>query len=350
METLCLICLSNDRKLFFISTPLAGIMRMILPEIEVSKLCWECLASLKHLLKLRKRALNSKQILDIHFKVNNPPMLQSSSNLGTCYIFTFSLGDHFIEENKFTKNIESKLSGNTELKNNTEGKGIDLGLSKNTLVKDNKSVKKSKSIVKSRKKKKVRSQKKVISNKEYSCSECKEKFESRGKYEYHRQKHRGRVKCLECNRDFSSRSSLSTHNTIVHSTTPTDNIFRHYCQPCDKFFKTSCSYNKHIRISSRHIDPQLLRYCCPTCGKGFLTCEERDRHNEMIHLQKNRLQCTRCPRKYCSVRALRCHMRRHIGGITKRDYMCEICGIGFKTSQVLKGHQKVHEKVKSQEK
>lgn len=69
MESLCLVCLSNDRKLFRMSTQLAAIMDMILPEIKISKLCWECLASLKHLLKLRKRALHAKEILDKHFKV-----------------------------------------------------------------------------------------------------------------------------------------------------------------------------------------------------------------------------------------------------------------------------------------
>lgn len=99
--------------------------------------------------------------------------------MGSCYIFTFSLGDNQIIEETNVAKKELKLPGNTDLQINKELGKSDLGLSKNVSdreLKNKVSVDTLKNSVKSTKRK-VRSKKKRVPNKQYNCRECKEKFE-----------------------------------------------------------------------------------------------------------------------------------------------------------------------------
>ncbi|CAK1592385.1 unnamed protein product, partial [Parnassius mnemosyne] len=94
LETLCIVCLCSNRKMFEIPLPLHNITKMILPELEISRLCWECLASLKHSYKLRRKALNAKQLLDkVAEECTLDVSLQSKTDLGTSYIFAVSICD-----------------------------------------------------------------------------------------------------------------------------------------------------------------------------------------------------------------------------------------------------------------
>ncbi|CAK1592388.1 unnamed protein product [Parnassius mnemosyne] len=339
---------------------------MILPELEISRLCWECLASLKHSYKLRRKALNAKQLLDkVAEECTLDVSLQSKTDLGTSYIFAVSICDDDrinTEETRVTNTnlLDKESSPKTYnikiLKEDKEfcendltqafkrSSSFNVNNIRNSILLENgeaKNLKRSKQM-----KLKTKRKKKITPFKQYTCSECKVTFESRGKYEYHRQKHRGRVQCSICSRDFSSRSALTAHRSVVHTAHPqSDDGFRHYCKPCAKFFKTSCSYRKHLRTSIRHINPESLRFSCQVCAKRFVRCKERDEHHERVHLQRNRLQCARCPRRYCSQRALRSHERtRHTAAVVKKDFVCEICGVSFKTAQILKGHQRIHTK------
>ncbi|CAG4995308.1 unnamed protein product [Parnassius apollo] len=343
---------------------------MILPELEIPRLCWECLACLKHLYMLRRKALNAKEILDkLAEGCTLDVSLQSKTDLGTSYIFAVSICDDninnieetevtntnlFLDKGSTPKNYDiKKFKEDKEFYENdlTQAFKRSSSINVNT-IRDSKLLEKAetKNLKKSKQKKiKAKRKKKITSYKHYTCSECKVTFESRGKYEYHRQKHRGRVQCSICSRDFSSRSALTTHRSVVHTAaSQSDDGFRNYCKPCAKFFKTSCSYRKHLRTSVRHINPESLRFSCQACDKRFVRSKERDEHHERVHLKRNRLQCVRCSRQYCSVRALRSHVRtRHTATVAKRDFVCEICGVSFKTAQVLKGHQRIHTKEKA---
>ncbi|XP_068627253.1 zinc finger protein 771-like [Battus philenor] len=353
MENICVICISNDRKLCQIPKTMAGLIKKVIPEMDISELCWECMASLKHLYRLRKKALNSKEILDKYLDVTKYP-LRSKTNLGTSYIFTISLcGDVSDTQDPLLTKTE-ELPGNTIPKVNQKLEESNSNKSKDSVTNKNcgnkckpdkeegrNKFKKLKRVIKNKKK----SKKSSALSKKYTCCDCNETFESRGKYEYHRQKHRGRVKCPRCGRDFSSRSSLMAHNSVAHSTAPRDDSYRHYCQLCEKFFKTDCSFRKHIRCSSRHLDPDSLMHACPACNKRFQGAEQCRLHHERVHLRLNRLQCERCCRQYCSSRALRAHERhRHSSGSAPRRFICEVCAAAFKTAQVLKGHQRIHAK------
>lgn len=334
----CPTCLSKNRKLQKLSNDQSLILEKILPEFEFknnAKLCWECIAIVLKILTFYNRAKSAEILLQNYYKCKSTSDLISKSQLRISKVNELSIN---IDT---TASLEEELISNLELNNDNEI------ATEGTKVIKNKRIRRDKD--------------------NYKCTVCDKLFETRGTYEYHRQKHKRRPECKKCNLTFISKTLLWSHNNIVHKQVKRyacsickriffteigyqTHLANHsagqsvyYCKPCDKFYKTNSSYLKHKRTSVKHYDPKSWKFDCSTCNRKFQTELQRKEHNDVVHLNIKKFNCKFCLKKYSSSRSLNYHIKiKHKHVELPKNQMCHICGKAFKSSQILSIHTRTH--------
>ncbi|CAG9790465.1 unnamed protein product [Diatraea saccharalis] len=222
-----------------------------------------------------------------------------------------------------------------------------------------------------------------ISLKEYSCEICGKVSNSIDTHRYHKDTHKARVQCTECDKTFTHRAGLMNHRLSVHELnnkfpcTICDKVFRWktslkrhiekhdvkdksstaaYCATCGVTFSSVCSYQRHMRNSLRHVTPEqlsfmwvvlkflrlhvVLRYVCDHCKRRFADKTKLRDHIEEKHLHKT-YQCHICLKPSKN----RVGLDQHIRNIHKgrpNNKMCHHCGKGFPTRLQLESHIRTH--------
>lgn len=129
--------------------------------------------------------------------------------------------------------------------------------------------------------------------------------------------------CKTCPLKFSTKSSLSSHQTIHKNIVNT-------CEFCSKTFLRRDSFKEHLLI---HSDVRLK---CSFCDKVFVQRSNLVRH-ERIHLNEKPYLCSYCKKAFSDKGACTSHEKVH----TKEESSnCEVCGKHFARKQKLKYHMR----------
>ncbi|KAJ8704921.1 hypothetical protein PYW08_012241 [Mythimna loreyi] len=207
-----------------------------------------------------------------------------------------------------------------------------------------------------------------ISLKEYKCNLCGKISNSIDTHRYHRDTHKARVQCTECDKTFRHRAGLMNHRLAVHEyqnsfpCTICDKVFRWktslkrhlekhevkgksstgaaYCSMCNVSFASIFSYQRHLKNSLKHVTQDQLKFICDHCNKRFADKTKLRDHIEEKHLHKT-YQCQICLKPSKN----RVGLDQHIRNVHKgrpNNKMCHHCGKGFPTKVQLESHIRSH--------
>ncbi|KAL0858412.1 hypothetical protein ABMA27_012291 [Loxostege sticticalis] len=238
-----------------------------------------------------------------------------------------------------------------------------------------------------------------ISLKEYKCDLCGKISNSIDAHRYHKDTHKARVQCPECDKTFTHRAGLLNHRLSVHELCNKfpcnlcDKVFRwknslkrhlekHVdtspsaacCEDCGVTFQSVSSYQRHLKNSLKHVTQQQLRFICDHCGRRFADKTKIRDHIEEKHLHKtyschiclkqsknrvsldqhirnvhkgrpNNKVCHHCGKAFPTKMQLESHIRTHTG---ERPFICEFCPTTFtQQSNLYKHNRQVHLNIKS---
>ncbi|XP_030768332.1 zinc finger protein 771-like isoform X2 [Sitophilus oryzae] len=162
-----------------------------------------------------------------------------------------------------------------------------------------------------------------------ACSYCEKVFTHRSNVLHHeRSTHtkEKRHKCTECGAGFVRKRMLRRHiNTHL-------NIMPFSCEICKKRYYSEHDLNRH-----KVIHDSERRYMCDVCSKTFKTSGNLWQHKQ-THGEKA-YQCEQCGYKASSWMLLRQHQTCHI---EVKEFVCDICGMNFKSKIRLVNHRKLH--------
>ncbi|KAE8299600.1 Zinc finger protein 142 [Larimichthys crocea] len=137
----------------------------------------------------------------------------------------------------------------------------------------------------------------------------------------------GRHSCDMCEKTFGAVTKLRQHKIRIHDKQPT-----HFCSLCD--FSGYTLDDLHMRV---HQDEK--KYLCPQCGYKCKWATQLKYHMTK-HTGDKPYACDECDYRTNRADALRAH--RDTQHCDMRPYVCEKCGKAFKTSFILKTHQRQH--------
>ncbi|KAJ0184275.1 hypothetical protein K1T71_000698 [Dendrolimus kikuchii] len=207
-----------------------------------------------------------------------------------------------------------------------------------------------------------------IALKEYKCNICGKMSKSIEAHRYHRDSHKARIQCPECEKTYRHRAGLMNHRVAVHEfrnafpCNKCDKVFRWktslkrhfekhdvksssnqasaFCSLCNVSFASISSYQRHLKNSLKHVTQDQLKYICDHCNRRFADKTKLRDHIEEKHLYK-KFQCHICfkPSKN------RVGLDQHIRNVHKgRPYnaVCHYCGKRFPTRVQLESHVRTH--------
>ncbi|XP_037082063.1 zinc finger protein 133-like [Pollicipes pollicipes] len=166
------------------------------------------------------------------------------------------------------------------------------------------------------------------------CAECGRPFSRRSTLREHERLHRGGGHpCTVCGKAFPSKSDLARHADSHRS----EKLYK--CADCGKAFQVSSSLARHRTL---HTDRAAT---CELCGKLFDRKDTMLKHRE-THKTNNEHGCALCGKMYKQRRILAKHMRLIHGG--PGAHVCEVCQKQFKTNYDMLGHvRRMHAKAES---
>ncbi|XP_073966264.1 uncharacterized protein [Choristoneura fumiferana] len=205
-----------------------------------------------------------------------------------------------------------------------------------------------------------------ISLKKYECNLCGKISSSIDTHRYHKDSHKARVQCPECDKTFSHRAGLMNHRLAVHELKNEfpcgacakvfrwkASLKRHmekhhgkeapsaaYCAACGVSFSSICSYQRHMKNSLKHVTHQQLRFICDHCNRRYADKTKLRDHIEEKHLHRT-YQCHICNKPSKNRVGLDQHIRNVHRG-RPNNKMCHHCGKGFPTKVQLESHIRTH--------
>lgn len=136
-------------------------------------------------------------------------------------------------------------------------------------------------------------------------------------------------KCEDCNKIFSSKGNLKTHEKLHDDERP----FKCDFQGCGKAFRSNESLRRH-RLSHMGIKP----FECSICKNKFASNVSLQEHLSR-HTDEKPHQCHICQKFFRQVSCLRRHLFTHS---TELPFSCHVCGRKFSQNVYLRSHMKVH--------
>uniref|UniRef100_A0A671Y112 C2H2-type domain-containing protein n=1 Tax=Sparus aurata TaxID=8175 RepID=A0A671Y112_SPAAU len=160
------------------------------------------------------------------------------------------------------------------------------------------------------------------------CETCGQSFRLRVYLTLHMKKHRDERPnvCFHCGKQFSAKQGLKAHMVRHTGGYP--------CPVCGKKFYQKIYLKWHLY---KHTGEEP--YLCETCGKGWPTAAQLKCH--MVHHQEERpFKCEDCG--VCYKRQSNLISHRRTVHIRLRPFLCEVCNKGFRLTNDLKQHMRVH--------
>uniref|UniRef100_A0A1A9W6D0 C2H2-type domain-containing protein n=1 Tax=Glossina brevipalpis TaxID=37001 RepID=A0A1A9W6D0_9MUSC len=112
----------------------------------------------------------------------------------------------------------------------------------------------------------------------------------------------GRIKCLDCGKDFAKICYLTQHHKSSHF-----GEYPYRCQKCGKRYKLEEDFKEHL---PRH-DEGDKPHKCEQCPKQFHHKTDLRRHIEAIHTGYKKYICGVCEKSFCRKDHLRKHLKIH---------------------------------------
>uniref|UniRef100_A0A1B6MBH0 Protein krueppel n=1 Tax=Graphocephala atropunctata TaxID=36148 RepID=A0A1B6MBH0_9HEMI len=193
--------------------------------------------------------------------------------------------------------------------------------------------------------------------KPFPCPECAKPFAQKDNLNIHILRHHSPqtpVDCDLCGKQFKNKMTLMGHKKSKHS----DGIKQIICEVCGKFFPDRSCLNSHkwvhsasspvqcdvcgksyphpraVRVHKRIVHSEVRKYCCDVCGIGFKTSQTL-KHHKVVHTGERAFSCEECGRSFGQKTALKTHQRIHSG---LEPYSCSRCGESFKWKQTCDKH------------
>ena len=158
------------------------------------------------------------------------------------------------------------------------------------------------------------------------CKMCPNSFPNVKELNQHHKDDHGVVTCKDCNKLFSSQSTLDKHS-YVHKE------LKFNCEHCGRRFPFESRLEQHLMT---HINTHLS-WPKKSCPKTFKSVGDVNRHVK-VHAKGGWYQCTYCDYKNKDKRNTESHMRTH----TKEEdgkYVCDKCGKHMRYSTQFRRHK-----------
>ena len=129
------------------------------------------------------------------------------------------------------------------------------------------------------------------------------------------------------------RPTPSTATPFKTSMITMDDIKKHQCEYCHKWFQRSSSLSNH-----RLIHKNTKSFKCGQCNMCFLRKSDLGKHM-VTHSGSKPYQCKVCGKRFSQSSNMLTHQRRHTG---IRPYSCGVCGKAFYRKVDVRRHATVH--------
>ncbi|XP_034549330.1 zinc finger protein 142 [Notolabrus celidotus] len=167
-------------------------------------------------------------------------------------------------------------------------------------------------------------------NKPLRCSACQFACRHQLVLEQHLRSHGGKrlYKCTDCEYSTRNKQKITWHIRIHTGEKP------YSCEQCSY----SCTDPSRLKLHMR-VHQEEKKYLCPECGYKCKWATQLKYHMTR-HTGDKPYACDECEYRTNRADALRAH--RDTQHCDLRPFVCEKCGKAFKTSFVLKTHQRQH--------
>lgn len=177
-------------------------------------------------------------------------------------------------------------------------------------------------------------------DKNFYCDTCGSSFEKCTDLYQHIKSHgKARYQCKECDRWFSRRAHLQSHE-VIHTG---ERNFR--CHRCPNAYKSSRNLRRHVK--SAHLGEKP--FVCDLCGKEFSQKTVLEAHHS-THVQERNYSCEVCQKRFKSSKLLKLHVTRHVKGAQTRQESepleCDVCHKQYSSKMSLKNHKQIHSDTK----
>ncbi|XP_071328734.1 zinc finger protein 142 isoform X2 [Trachinotus anak] len=169
-----------------------------------------------------------------------------------------------------------------------------------------------------------------LEDKPLKCSICQFACRHQLVLEQHLRSHGGKrlYKCTDCEYSTRNKQKITWHIRIHTGEKP------YSCEQCTY----TCTDPSRLKLHMR-VHQEEKKYLCPECGYKCKWATQLKYHMTK-HTGEKPYACDECDYRTNRADALRAH--RDTQHCDKRPYICEKCGKAFKTSFILKTHQRQH--------
>ncbi|KAK9537905.1 hypothetical protein VZT92_005480 [Zoarces viviparus] len=167
-------------------------------------------------------------------------------------------------------------------------------------------------------------------DKPFKCSSCQFACRHQLVLEQHFRSHGGKrlYKCTDCEYSTRNKQKITWHIRIHTGEKP------YSCDQCSY----TCTDPSRLKLHMR-VHQEEKKYLCPDCGYKCKWATQLKYHMTK-HTGDKPFACDECDYRTNRADALRAH--RDTQHCDLRPYVCEKCGKAFKTSFILKTHQRQH--------